>query len=241
MADSLELTIQWLKTIRWSEVLHPLWLSLYVASIATIIATILGVLCAWGIVKSKWKIKEVFDTLFILPMVLPPTVMGYYLIVLLGRNSILGRWFEEVHHIRFMFTLKGAVIAAVIVAFPLIYKSARAAFEDIPPVYSEVAQNLGANPWFVFWLISLPLAIRGIVAGIMLAFARSLGEFGATLMIAGNLPGKTQTLSIAIYQAVQDGRDGYALFLTGIICVLCVSVLLGIGMIVRKKAVQFSI
>ena len=198
---------EWLSSASWSASLSPLWLSLQVAVVATLMASILGVGAALIIARTRFRGKEVLDTLFVLPMVLPPTVMGYYLIILLGRKSWLGNWFEQVLGIRFMFTLTGAIVAATVVAFPLVYKSARAAFEDIPIVYTEVAQNLGASPWIVFWLITLPLALRGIMAGIMLAFARSLGEFGATLMIAGNLPGKTQTLSIAIYQAVQDGKD----------------------------------
>lgn len=215
--------------------LMPLWLTLKVALTATIIATILAVSCAYVIARKNFRGKEFLDTLFVLPMVLPPTVMGYYLIVVLGRNSFLGRWFEQTLGIRFMFTLNGAIVAATIVAFPLIYKAARAAFEEIPQAYVEAAQNLGANGWTVFWRIVLPLAARGIIAGVVLGLARAMGEFGATLMIAGNQSNKTQTLSIAIYQAWQDRNYEQAWLLTGIVCTLCVIILLSINALLRKK------
>lgn len=219
------------------ESLSPLWLSIQVAVAATVLASILGVGCALLMARKNFKGKELLDTLFILPMVLPPTVMGYYLIVLLGRSSTLGGWFEQTLSIRFMFTLKGAIVAATVVAFPLVYKSARAAFEEIAEEYIEAARSLGARNWSIFWRISLPLAMRGIMAGVMLALARALGEFGATLMIAGNMPGKTQTLSIAIYQAVQDGKDTQAWILTAIVCVVCIAILLSIGSLLRKQVV----
>lgn len=228
-------------SISFSDSLTPLWLTLKVAVVATVVASILAIGCACYIARTRFRGKELLDTLFVLPMVLPPTVMGYYLIIVLGRNGFLGRWFEQVLGIRFMFTLNGAIIASIIVAFPLIYKSARAAFEEIPEAYVEAAQNLGASSWTVFWRITLPLAIRGIMAGVMLALARTLGEFGATLMIAGNLPGKTQTLSIAIYQAVQDGRDAQAWLLTAIVCVLCITILLSVGSMLRKRVAPANI
>ena len=215
--------------------LMPLWLTMKVALAATLIATILAVACAYLIARKNFRGKEFLDTLFILPMVLPPTVMGYYLIVVLGRNSFIGRWFEQVLGIRFMFTLNGAVVAATIVAFPLVYKAARAAFEEIPQAYVEAAQNLGASAWTVFGRIVLPLAARGIIAGVVLGLARAMGEFGATLMIAGNQTNKTQTLSIAIYQAWQDRNHEQAWLLTGIVCFLCVIILLSISALLRKR------
>lgn len=230
-----------LSSISLAASLQPLWLTLKVATVATVVASILAIGCACYIARTRFRGKELLDTLFVLPMVLPPTVMGYYLIIVLGRNGFLGRWFEQVLGIRFMFTLNGAIIASIVVAFPLIYKSARAAFEEIPQAYVEAAQNLGASRRAVFWRIILPLAIRGIMAGVMLALARTLGEFGATLMIAGNLPGKTQTLSIAIYQAVQDGRDAQAWLLTAIVCVLCIAILLSVGSILRKRIAPANI
>lgn len=227
--------MNYLFSISLSDVITPLWLSLQVAVCATLFATILGIACGLFMARKNFKGKEVVDAILVLPMVMPPTVLGYYLIVVLGRNSAIGAWFERTFNVVFMFTLTGAIVAATVVAFPLVYKSARAAFEEISQECVESAQNLGANGWQVFWRISLPLALRGTMAGVMLALARSLGEFGATLMIAGSRPGKTQTLSLAIYQAVQDGKDTQALLLTLIICVMCVAVLVSISVLLRRK------
>jgi molybdate transport system permease protein len=165
--------------------------------------------------------------------VLPPTVLGYYLIVVIGRNGPLGRWLEATLGITLMFTWQGAVIAATLVALPLIYKAARAAFEEVEPGFEHAARLLGSGEIELFFRVTLPVASRGIVAGLMLTFARAMGEFGATLMIAGNLPGKTQTLSIAIYDAVQSGQEGQALLLVGIISALCIAVLTGSGRLLQ--------
>ena len=146
-----------------------------------------------------------------LPMILPPTVLGYYLILLVGRRGVIGPWLAECG-INLIFSWQGAVVAATVVVFPLIYKSARAALEL-------------ASEWRVFWQVSLPLAWRGIVAGGMLAFARGMGEFGATLMIAGNIPGKTQTLALAIYDAFQAGNDEQATVLVVLTSCLCLTIL----------------
>ena len=145
-----------------------------------------------------------------LPLVLPPTVLGYYLIVLIGRQGWLGRWLQETWGISLIFTWQGAVLAAAVVSLPLVFKSARAAFEEVDPDLENAARTLGLSETAVFFRVSLPLAWRGILAGAMLAFARAMGEFGATLMVAGNLPGKTQTLSLAVYDAVQAGNDAVA-------------------------------
>jgi molybdate transport system permease protein len=165
--------------------------------------------------------------------VLPPTVMGYYLIVVWGRNGWLGRWLHEVWGISLMFTWQGAVLAAALVSFPLVFKAARAAFEEVDKNQENVARTLGLSENAVFRRVSLPLALRGIIAGTMLAFARSMGEFGATLMLAGNLPGKTQTLSLAIYDAVQSGNDTLALSLVVVVSVACILILMTSGKILR--------
>ena len=141
---------------------------------------------------------------------LPPTVLGYYLIVVIGRQGWLGRWLQKTWGISLIFTWQGAALAAAVVSFPLIFKSARAAFEEVDRNLENVARTLGLSEAAVFLRVSLPLALRGILAGAMLAFARAMGEFGATLMVAGNLPGKTQTLSLAVYSAVQAGNDTLA-------------------------------
>ena len=162
-------------------------------------------------------------------------MLGYYLIVLIGRRGWIGGWLHEHLGITLMFTWQGAAIAASVVAFPLVYKAARAAFEEVPRQAENAARVLGATEWTVFVRVSLPLAWRGILAGAMLAFARAMGEFGATLMVAGSIPGKTQTLSIAVYEAVQAGQDDVANFLVVVTSVVCVLVLVGSGRLLRLK------
>lgn len=217
------------------EVLLPLLLSVKVAGWATAITLVTGVMVAWWIARRPFRGREVFDALMTLPMVMPPTVLGYYLIVLVGRRGWFGGWLHDQLGITLMFTWQGAVIAASVVAFPLVYKAARAAFEEVPRQTENAARVLGASEWKVFYRVSLPLAWRSILAGAMLAFARALGEFGATLMVAGSIPGKTQTLSIAVYEAVQAGEDGVANFLVIVTSVVCVLVLVGSGRLLRLR------
>jgi len=216
-------------------VLIPLWLTLKVALLATLIAGLAGIGLAWWLSRSQFPGKGVLDAILVLPMVLPPTVIGYYLIVLIGRNGVLGRYLHDGLGINLMFTWQGAVIAASVVSLPLVYKGARAAFEEVDARFANAARTLGAGEFELFIRIALPLAIRGIAAGLMLAFARAMGEFGATLMIAGNLPGKTQTLSIAVYEAVQAGDDARALWLTLIISLVCMIVLVVSGRLLQAK------
>ncbi len=193
--------------------LIPLWLTLKVAGVATLAAVCIGVSLAFLMARIQFWGREWLDAFCTLPLVLPPTVLGYYLIVVIGRQGWLGHWLQEVWGITLMFTWQGAVLASALVSFPLVYKSARAAFEEVDRSLENVARTLGLSEVAVFRRVSLPLAWRGIMAGTMLAFARGMGEFGATLMVAGNLPGKTQTLSLAIYSAVQAGNDGLAMTL----------------------------
>ncbi|CAM5788390.1 molybdate ABC transporter permease subunit [Castellaniella caeni] len=206
------------------ELWVPLLLSLKVAGWATALATVGGIAVAYGL--SRWSSRwcDVLDALLTLPMVLPPTVTGYYLLVLLGRRGALGQWLQA-HGIELVFTWQGAVVAAAVVAFPMVLKAARAAFLDVDHRLEQAAAVLGVSPAAVFFRVSLPLASRGILAGVLLAFARALGEFGATLMVAGNIPGKTQTLSIAIYEAVQAGNDDTANVLVLVTSLTCVVVL----------------
>jgi molybdate transport system permease protein len=217
------------------DVLLPLLLSVKVAAWATAITLVTGVAVAWWVARRPFRGREVFDAVMTLPMVMPPTVLGYYLIVLIGRRGWIGGWLHEHLGITLMFTWQGAAIAASVVAFPLVYKAARAAFEEVPRQAENAARVLGATEWTVFVRVSLPLAWRGILAGAMLAFARAMGEFGATLMVAGSIPGKTQTLSIAVYEAVQAGRDDVANFLVVVTSVVCVLVLVGSGRLLRLK------
>jgi molybdate transport system permease protein len=191
----------------------PLMLSLRVALLATALVMLIGVALAWVLARRKFPGREVLDAVVTLPLVLPPTVLGYYLLVLLGRRSSLGRAVEWATGLQIVFTWRGAVVAAAVGALPLVVKTARASISSVDTNLEDAARTLGKNEWQVFWRVTLPLASRGMVAAAMLAFARALGDFGATLMVAGNIPGRTQTAAIAIYDATQSGRDEYALAL----------------------------
>ncbi len=203
-------------------------LSLKVAGWATVLNLFFGVAAAYGLSRWRSPLRDLIDSILTLPLVLPPTVLGYYLLVLFGKRGTFGAWLSGLG-IELVFTWQGAVIASTIVAFPLVLKSARAAFENVDKQLENAARVLGVSEAGVFFRVSLPLAARGIAAGVLLAFARALGEFGATLMIAGNLPGRTQTLSVAIYEAVQAGDDSTATLLVVITSVTCVAVLLIAG------------
>ncbi len=204
----------------------PLLLSLKVAGWATAINLVLGVATGFFLARTRFPGRNLLDSLLTLPMVMPPTVLGYYLLVLAGRNSAFGSWLHDSFGINLIFTWQGAVLASCVVAFPLVFKPARAAFEEVDPQLEQAGRVLGLNELAVFFRITLPLAWRGILAGLLLAFARALGEFGATLMIAGSIPGRTQTLSIAVYEAVQAGQDHTANLLVAITSLVCISVLL---------------
>jgi molybdate transport system permease protein len=201
-------------------------LSLKVAFWATVIDLVLGVGIGWVLARKRFPGRELLDALFTLPMVMPPTVLGYYLLVVIGRNGPVGGWLQDVFGINLIFTWQAAVIAAAVVAFPLVAKAARSAFETVDPQLEQAARVLGVSGMGVFLRVTLPLAWRGVLAGTLLAFARSMGEFGATLMVAGSIPGKTQTLSIAVYEAVQAGKDDTANLLVLVTSVACVAVLL---------------
>lgn len=206
-----------------------LGLTLKVAGWATFLNLIFGVGVGFLLARKRFPGRDVLDAVFTLPMVMPPTVLGYYLLVLLGRNSTFGGWLYEYFGINLIFTWQGAVVAATIVAFPLVFKSARAAFEGVEPQFEQAARVLGVSEVALFFRVTLPLAWRGILAGLLLAFARATGEFGATLMVAGSIPGKTQTLSIAVYEAVQAGQDDVANFLVLVTSITCIVVLLAAG------------
>ncbi|MNU95348.1 Molybdenum transport system permease protein ModB [compost metagenome] len=203
-----------------------LWLSLKVAGWATAINLIVGVGLGALLARRRFPGRELLDTLLTLPMVLPPTVLGYYLLVVIGRNGPLGAWLQSAFGINLVFTWQAAVIAAAIASLPLVFKPARAAFEDVDAQLEQAARTLGVSEMALFFRVTLPLAWRGILAGLLLAFARAMGEFGATIMVAGSIPGKTQTLSIAIYEAVQAGNDGRANVLVVLSSVVCITVLL---------------
>lgn len=201
-------------------------LSLKIALWATVINLILGVGTGYLFARKAVWGRELLDTLLTLPMVMPPTVLGYYLLVVLGKNGFIGQCLQQYLNINLIFTWQGAVVAATVVSFPLVFKPARAAFDSLDPQLEQAGRVLGISNFGVFLRITLPLAWRGILAGVLLAFARSMGEFGATLMVAGSIPGQTQTLSIAVYEAVQAGDDQLANRLVLIISVVCILILL---------------
>ena len=204
-------------------------LSLKVAGCATLIDLVLGVAVGFLLARRRFPGRELLDTLLTLPMVMPPTVLGYYLLVLIGRHGWIGAWLQKSFGINLIFTWQGAVIAAAIVIFPLVFKPARAAFEAVDGQLEQAARVLGIAEMALFFRVTLPLAWRGILAGVLLGFARALGEFGATLMVAGSIPGRTQTLSIAVYEAVQAGQDDTANLMVLLTSFVCVAVLLTAG------------
>ena len=204
-------------------------LTLKVAGCATAIDLVLGVAVGWLLARRRFVGREFVSAMLTLPLVLPPTVVGYYLLVVIGRRGWLGHWLNDTFGVTLIFTWQGAVIAATVVAFPLILSSARAAFEAVDPQLERAARVLGLNEWAVFFRVTMPMAWPGIMGGTLLVFARSLGEFGATLMVAGSIPGRTQTLSVAVHDAVQAGDDPTANLLVGIISITCMVVLLVAG------------
>jgi len=184
--------------------LSPLWISSKTAITSTIITFFLGIAAARFMKNKKGKFKVFFDAIFTLPMVLPPTVLGFFLLVTFGKNGPIGKILFSLG-IRLIFSWPATVIAATVVAFPLMYKTTAGALEQIDENILNAARTLGVSEWRIFWTVAFPLALPGIASGTVLAFARALGEFGATLMLAGNIPGKTQTIPIAIFFAVEGG------------------------------------
>jgi molybdate transport system permease protein len=197
--------------------LHPLGLSFAVATVATLLSLLLGTALAVLLWRRRFPGRELLDALLALPLVLPPTVMGYYLLVLLGRHSPLGRVFELLFGSPLTFTPTGAVIAAMVHALPSITKATRAALHSTDPQLLRAAASLGAGELRTLWTVVLPLCRRQLLAATMLAFARALGDFGVTLMVAGNIPGYTQTAALAIYDAVQSGQEHAALELIAVL------------------------
>ena len=197
----------------------PLAISLWVSTLAGIIALILGIGLAWLLVRKEFRGKGIIEGLTLLSLVLPPTVLGYYLLLLLGQRG-LGPLIEQILGVRFVFAWPGAVVAASITALPLVLQTVRISFADISKEVEDAAFVDGCTEWQLLWRVMLPIAWRGVVAGGLLGFLRALGEFGATLMVAGNIPGKTQTLAMAIYNAVQANNmaaaNGFALILIAI-------------------------
>ena len=203
----------------------PIRLSFAVATAATIIALFAGSALAWLLARKRFPGRNLVDSLITLPLVLPPTVLGYYLLTVLGTRSSVGGFLYHRFGVRLTFTVGAAIIAATIHALPLVTKSLRAAFEGVDTELEAAARTLGLGGRLIFFRVTLPLASRGVLAATALAFARALGDFGVTIMIAGNIPGKTQTASVAIYDAIQAGRDNEAFTLAVIVSLIAVVML----------------
>lgn len=180
-------------------------ITIQVATLATLLCIVFGLPIAWALARYRLPCHSLVEALVTLPLILPPTVVGYYMLRSFGRGSPVGRFFEEEIGIRIVFTWYGAALAAAILSAPLLIRTAQSAFERVDPELERVAATLGRTRLGIFFAITLPLAIRGVVAGVALAFARSAGEFGATIMVAGNIPGETRTLPVSVYDAVQAG------------------------------------
>ncbi|MDW7725874.1 MAG: molybdate ABC transporter permease subunit [Candidatus Methanoperedens sp.] len=203
----------------------PLYLSMWVSVIATVIIAASGTFAAYLLARKRFFGRNALDAFTTLPMILPPTVTGYYLIILLGRNGIIGKHIYDLTGLSIMFTWQAAVIAATVVAMPIMIKSAKAAIESVDREFEKAAFTLGKSEIETFFLVTLPLAKKGLMAGLILSFARALGEFGATIMLAGNIPGKTSTMPLAIYSAVQTGEDTLATTLVIILTIISIAVI----------------
>lgn len=190
--------------------LTPFWISIQVAVISTIIVTVLGIFICRLLYKGKGHLTKLLESFILLPIVLPPTVLGFILLIIFSPRSVVGQFFEEILHLPVVFTMTGAVIASVIVSFPLMYQHTIQGFRSINPKMLNTARTMGASENKIFYRLILPLSKRSIIAGIMMSFARAIGEFGATLMVAGYIPNKTNTLPLEIYFLVEQGRENQA-------------------------------
>ena len=215
--------------------LSPILLSLKIATIATFFSFALGVFFAYVLNRKKVPGKSIWETLLIMPMVLPPSVMGYLLLIAFGKRGLIGGFLLETFHIQIVFTWVAAVIASCIVSLPLMYQNAKSAFVSLDPIYEKAARTLGSSDWKIFRTVIFPLAWPGIISGIALSFARAIGEFGATLMVAGNIPGKTQTIPTAIYFAVESGKTDLANRLVLIMTVFSFALILALNAWLKKR------
>lgn len=211
----------------------PLWLSLRVAASATVIAAIVGIALAYVLAKGRFPGRGLLEAVASVPIVLPPTVLGYYLLVTLGARSPIGRTWESVFGHPLVFTQTAAVIAASASAMPFVLRTARAAIEAVDPRFEQAARTIGLPEWRVAAQVTIPLAGRGLIAGVALGFARALGDFGVTVMLAGNIPGRTQTMPIAVYDAVQAGNDHRASVLSAVLAGIAVVVLVAVNRLSR--------
>jgi molybdate transport system permease protein len=213
---------------------HPLWLSFQVAVLATVFTAIVGISLAALLALKRFPGRDLLDVLVTAPMILPPTVLGYYVLVTLGQSG-MGPAFEAVFGGRLVFTRGGVVIAAALGSLPFVVKAARAALEGVDPTLVRAARTLGATPARAFFTVQLPLASAGIVAGLILGFARALGDFGLTLMVGGNIPGETRTASLAIYDAIQANQETHAAGMIAVLSAVAIATLYFANRLTGKK------
>jgi len=211
------------------------WFTTWVSALSTVVILPFGLGAAWLLARCQWPGKSIVETFISLPLVMPPVATGLILLKLLGRRGAIGGFLHDTLNFDVVFTWRGVLIALGVMSFPLLVRSTRVAFEEVNPRLEQIARTLGAGNFRVFLTITLPLSARGIVAGMILAFARALGEFGATIMVAGNIPGKTSTLSLAIFQSVQLGQDADAFRLLGVSVALAFLAVWGSELLLRRK------
>ena len=224
-----------MSAIDWS----PLWISLRTAAATIVIVFFIGVIIAWWVERLQSQSLKIFaDAVITLPMVLPPTVAGFFLLYFFGNNRLLGQLIYQMTGIKIAFSWLATVLAAAVISLPLMYRSARGALSQVDKGMLEAARSLGMTEWRIFWRIHLPNALPGIIAGGLLAFARGLGEFGATAMIAGNIAGRTRTLPLAVYSAVAAGDWDAAGWYVAVIVGICLLVVIGLNVYLYKTKQQ---
>ena len=217
--------------LEWQIVGFTVW----VAALSTLTILPFGLALAWALARKDWPGKSVVETLVTLPLVMPPVATGLILLQAFGRRGAIGGFLHDHLNLDIIFTWRAVLLALSVMSFPLLVRSARVAFAEVNPRLEQIARTLGASGWRVFFTISVPLAARGIVGGMLLAFARALGEFGATIMVAGYMPGKTATISLAIYENVQLGQDAHAFRLLGVSVALAFAAVWGSEFFLRRK------
>lgn len=213
---------------------YPLWNSLRIAAVSSVFVFFLGIAAAYWAARLPRVLKGVLDVVLTLPLVLPPTVVGYFLLLLFGNRRPLGMALESIG-VRFVMNWYGGILAAFVVAFPLMYRTARGAFESFDETLAQAGQTLGLSNFYIFWRIRMPACRQGILAGIVLAFARALGEYGATSMLIGYTPGRTATISTTVYQLWRTGKDGEAFFWVAVNLAISAAVLLAVNLIERRQ------
>ncbi len=212
------------------------WFTTWVSALSTIVILPFGLGAAWLLARHQWPGKSIVETLISLPLVMPPVATGLILLKLFGRRGAIGGFLHSTFNLDVVFTWRGVLIALGVMSFPLLVRAARVAFEEVNPRLEQIARTLGAGEWRIFFTITAPLALRGILGGMILSFARALGEFGATIMVAGNIPGQTSTLSLDIFQSVQLGQDAHAFRMLGMAVLLAFAAVWASEWLMRRRS-----